>query len=349
MAFFDWNNDGKKDIFDSMMDYQSYNAMFGDEDEDNETDSLFDDGVFDDGFNNVNGGLFDDGNDGLFDDGFNNGSGGLFDDEDDGLFDDGFNNGNGGLFDDGNDELFGNDFDNEIGLKFDDDGYEDFFDGNENEYDKAEDVNSTDDDFFVFQEIAEKSNVEILSILFKRKRLIDNWFEICSVESGFREIYNNRDTVKDLWLYDFARIADFSSLNRDEKIKLVQTLLEIFKVDNKTDAEAHYYNMFNNAAYKAYMEHCFGIYVENGAVFWILLGAMSGNDGERTHMTMGSIKEHNKFIVQLDEYLKRVFPDSGFGRYTAKYVGSLTEYIYNNCDNISSAKQEYIVNPLYFD
>ena len=45
MAIFDWNGDGKKDIWDTAIEYEIYNQMFGDDDE-NDSDSLDEDDDF---------------------------------------------------------------------------------------------------------------------------------------------------------------------------------------------------------------------------------------------------------------------------------------------------------------
>ena len=51
MAFFDWNQNGKNDMFDSFMDYQVYKDTFGEEDEYDYEDDYEDEfeGDFDDG------------------------------------------------------------------------------------------------------------------------------------------------------------------------------------------------------------------------------------------------------------------------------------------------------------
>lgn len=44
MAFFDWNGDGKKDLFDTAIEYEIYKQVFENDDEKDETDDFgFDD------------------------------------------------------------------------------------------------------------------------------------------------------------------------------------------------------------------------------------------------------------------------------------------------------------------
>lgn len=49
MAIFDWNGDGKKDIWDTAIEYEVFNQIFGDEnDEEEEDDEVSIDDWFDD-------------------------------------------------------------------------------------------------------------------------------------------------------------------------------------------------------------------------------------------------------------------------------------------------------------
>ena len=42
MAFFDWDGDGKKDIWDTAMEYKIYKSIFEDDDEEENADDLDD-------------------------------------------------------------------------------------------------------------------------------------------------------------------------------------------------------------------------------------------------------------------------------------------------------------------
>ena len=42
MAIFDWNGDGKKDIWDTAIEYEIYKSIFEDDDEENASDTLDD-------------------------------------------------------------------------------------------------------------------------------------------------------------------------------------------------------------------------------------------------------------------------------------------------------------------
>lgn len=48
MAIFDWNGDGKKDIWDTAIEYEVFNQIFGDENDEEDDDEVSIDDWFDD-------------------------------------------------------------------------------------------------------------------------------------------------------------------------------------------------------------------------------------------------------------------------------------------------------------
>ena len=56
-----------------------------------------------------------------------------------------------------------------------------------------------------------------------------------------------------------------------------------------------------------------------------------------------------RFMVQLEEYLKRMFPERGFGGHMQKYITELIRYISDAVDdsNDAIANTEFIVNPVF--
>ena len=208
---------------------------------------------------------------------------------------------------------------------------------------------SVQEDYYGIAEMSGKGTEDILRLLVNRKKTMDYYFETCSIESGFRDVMDNRQMGKDFWLFELAKQLDFCILQRQQKIQLLQLLLDTFFVDNPMPAEEHYKNMGINDAYYQYMTHCFGKIGNDGAIFWRIFGTMGGNDGERMPMTVGYMKEHMKFMVQLEEYLKRMFPESGFGGYAQQYVADLMDYVVKVIDAESDAvsNTNYLVNPVF--
>lgn len=208
---------------------------------------------------------------------------------------------------------------------------------------------SVQEDYYGIAEMSGKGTEDILRLLVNRKKTMDYYFETCSIESGFRDVMDNRQMGKDFWLFELAKQLDFSILQRQQKIQLLQLLLDTFSVDNPMTAEEYYKNMGNSDPYYQYMMHCFGKVANDGAIFWRIFGTMSGNDGERMPMTVGYMKEYMKFMVQLEEYLKRMFPESGFGGHAQQYVSDLMDYVVKVIDLESDAvsNTNYLVNPIF--
>lgn len=208
---------------------------------------------------------------------------------------------------------------------------------------------SVQEDYYGIAEMSGKGTEDILRLLVNRKKTMDYYFETCSIESGFRDVMDNRQMGKDFWLFELAKQLDFSILQRQQKIQLLQLLLDTFSVDNPMTAEEHYKNMGNSDPYYQYMTHCFGKVANDGAIFWRIFGTMGGNDGERMPMTIGYMKEYMKFMVQLEEYLKRMFPESGFGGHAQQYVSDLMDYVVKVIDAESDAvsNTNYLVNPIF--
>ena len=204
-------------------------------------------------------------------------------------------------------------------------------------------------DYYGIAEMSGKGTEDILRLLVNRKKTMDYYFETCSIESGFHDMMDNRQMGKDFWLFEFAQQLDFSILQRLQKIQLLQLLLDTFSVENPMTAEEHYKNMESNDIYYQYMIHCFGKIANDGAVFWRIFAAMSGNDGERMPATIGYIKEYMKFMVQLEEYLKRMFPESGFGGHAQQYTLDFIDYVVKVIDAESDAvsNTNYLVNPVF--
>lgn len=206
---------------------------------------------------------------------------------------------------------------------------------------------ASQDDRYGLSEIAGKSAKEILGVLFARRSKMVSWFEICSEESGFREIMDHSQMGKDFWLYAFAKQVDSSALRQEQKTQLLQVLLDTFGIKNEMTAERHYREMTAQASYKRYLEKCFGISLDDSAAFWRLLGAMSGNDGERLPMTEGFVSEYVKFMMQMEIYLELMFRKGGFGGHMKNYVTQFVTYLADHAektDDLSDA--ERLINPV---
>lgn len=209
---------------------------------------------------------------------------------------------------------------------------------------------SSSEDIYGVSEIAGKSTEEIMRILISRKEKMNAYFRYCSVKSGFRAVFDNRQMEKDFWLYDFAKLLDFSKLQKKQKIKLLQLLLNTFKIENPMTAEAHYEYMVSDVRYYQYMNWCFGIESRDCALFWIILVAMSGNESERLPIIMEFTKEHTKFMVQLEEYLKCMFPGCDFGEHAQLYLQNLISYVsdaLNNSGFSAIRNRDKLVNPIF--
>lgn len=180
------------------------------------------------------------------------------------------------------------------------------------------------DDILGLYEIKNKSLEEILRLQIDRKKKMDNMFEFLSIESGFREVFDNRQMGQDIWLYGFGRLLDGSNLTEKQKIQVLQLLLDTFLKDYLISAQVHYEQIKTNTKYKAYMEKCFGLGI-NGVVFWILLGTMGGNNGERAEENIGYTKEYVKFMVQLEIYMSIVFEGREFGGKIQNYLLGMME------------------------
>ena len=169
------------------------------------------------------------------------------------------------------------------------------------------------------------------------------------MESGLRDFFDNRQMGKDIWLYSFYKLIETSSLEKDEKIKLLQLLMDIFDIDNKMSAERHYYEMENNIEYKAYMCHCFDGGNNGRAAFWILNAAMSA-DG-RVAMTVGYTEDYIKFMGQLEVYLSEMFKERGFGDKICLFLSELVSYISEKTtegDNSAAADVRMLLNPVLY-
>ncbi|MBQ8639959.1 MAG: hypothetical protein IJ468_12405 [Lachnospiraceae bacterium] len=154
---------------------------------------------------------------------------------------------------------------------------------------------------------------------------------------------------KDFWLYYLAKQLDFCVMNRTQKAKVLDLLLDAFHVENPMDAMSHFTYMNTNDSYYQYMNHCFGIADPDCAVFWILFSSMAGNDGERLSMTMGFIRSHMRFMMQLERYLQIMFPEWGFGQNMKNYMIRLNKYVLAalDGDRHAAANPDYLVNPIY--
>lgn len=202
---------------------------------------------------------------------------------------------------------------------------------------------------FGLTEIQGKTTKQILEIIINRKKLMDSYFETCSVESGYRrEVIDNTQMGKDFWVYYIAKILDYSSLSISQKVKVLQLMLDVLQVNNPMTAKQHYEGMQTNNEYRTYMDGCFGMDGKCGA-FYVLLVSMGpqASDGEK--LSFKFIKEHMKFLVQTEVYLQKMFKGCGLG-------GRMAEYAYNMLNNTANAGDEdsqracnpaNIINPYY--
>ena len=198
---------------------------------------------------------------------------------------------------------------------------------------------------FGLTEIHGKTTQQILQIIIKRKKLMNSFFETCSIKSGYRkEVVDNTQMGKDFWIYHIAKILDYSSLSTSQKIKVLQLMLDALEVNNPMTAKQHYEGMQTNSTYRAYMSGCFSMDKECG-MFYALLFSMGTQSSEGETLSVRFLKEHIKFLVQTEVYLQRMFKGCGLG-------GRMAEYGYNMIDiAINSenprAKEENIINPYY--
>ena len=107
-------------------------------------------------------------------------------------------------------------------------------------------------------------------------------------ESGFRDVMDNQQMGKDFGLFELAKQLDFSILQRQQKIQLLQLLLDTFSVDNPMPAEEHYKSMEINDAYYQYMTHCFGKIGNDGVIFWRIFGSIIIGIGRKSGNTVKS-------------------------------------------------------------
>lgn len=209
---------------------------------------------------------------------------------------------------------------------------------------------TSQEELYGLTEISGKTSQEILQILAKRKRYMNKLYERCSIESGYRELFDNRQMGKDRWLFDFAKILEVAFWEQSQKEKVLQLLLKTFNVNNPMSAKKHYENMNKNDAYYQYMEHCFGIRQNDSALFWIFMAAMSANIENEMFMFTEYLSEHIKFMVQLEAYLAKIFPDSGFGENMQKYTMNLLKYVMDAMKSGTASvisNIDYLTNPVF--
>ncbi len=174
-------------------------------------------------------------------------------------------------------------------------------------------------DAFGLEELEHKTSEEMLHHIIEKKCTLNQVFEMVSEESGFRTVFDNRQMGQDFWVYSFGVLLEKSNLDKNQKVSLMQLMMEIFLDGYPYTAQLHYSNLENNVLYRNYLEKCFGIGAD-GVRFWILLGAMSGNAGERSEETLTFTNEYMKFMSQLELYLSIVFTGRGFGHKIQEYL-----------------------------
>lgn len=189
------------------------------------------------------------------------------------------------------------------------------------------------------------------------KRLVDmqkrmyRTFEQFATESGYRaEVTESQQMHKDLWLYSFAKQLEYSNLSKDNKAKLLQTLLDTFGINNPMSAEEYYRVIVSNSRYMAYVSNCLETRPDKCGLFWVLLAEMSGNEGERTSDTIEFTKDYIVFMEDLEQYLQRMFNGAGFGGHIHTYMTMVIDSIssaVSDLENAILASTENFENPLY--
>lgn len=197
-------------------------------------------------------------------------------------------------------------------------------------------------------ELVDKSDEDILRILINRKDELDNCYEELILNSTLNDIFPRRQMIKDFWLDSFVKMADMSFLSQEEKIELVQFLMELFDVDNCISAREYYNNMDVNEDFAIYIQHCFGTKGEKCVLFWHLLSCIDYNDDNISSVIF--TKEYIKFMMQLEVYLDKKRPKSGFGGEMKAYIMRLLKVTSNEINvAVSIGNPDYIFNPLVED
>ena len=104
-----------------------------------------------------------------------------------------------------------------------------------------------------------------------------------------------------------------------------------------------------NTEYEEYIEGCFEGEERNPGFFWILLGSMSGNDGEYTKDTIQFTKDYCEFINALAEYMIYRFSGSNFRGLCERLINDMLD---KSCafsgvdDPYENYQMPNIINPL---
>lgn len=207
----------------------------------------------------------------------------------------------------------------------------------------------TFESFVGISELMDKGISEIRNIIYNKKQSMDSTFDYCSVESGLRDIFDNRQMCKDLWLYSFAKQLEFVKISQDKKVEILQRLLDEFAVNNDVTAKMHYENLKTNNAYRNYISRCFDIDKPLSASFWYLLACTGGEDLSRAGDTIGFTKEYMKIMYEIEYYLNKLYPDDGFGNNITSYIRSWLNYVPNRMEDSTIPELRDMFNPIIHD
>ncbi len=195
---------------------------------------------------------------------------------------------------------------------------------------------------------------QILHTLQFLQQLIDLRMADLISASGFEaQVMSLRQMRFDLWLYYFDKQISFGSLSEKQQVDLLRYLLYNLTAADSTPASLHHSSMTSFPAYRAYMEHCFGIQPEGHAAFWLILGTMPSNEHGRKAIIAGVINPFVVFMLLLEQYLTLFLPDGGFGGKANKYTCALLNCVSQHAGGVEGQKvfdhAELLKNPLIPD
>lgn len=180
-------------------------------------------------------------------------------------------------------------------------------------------------DMFINQ--TQKKSAELASKeLDHENRIINanNLYQKITTECGYREqLGDNTQMLNDLWLHALGEFVKDDGLRGcDDREQLLDEMVDKFLQESAVNGNEHLLNLDINTEYEEYIEGCFEGEGRNPGFFWILLGSMSGNDGEYTKDTIQFTKDYCEFINALAEYM--------IYRFSGSYFKGLCERLIND-------------------
>lgn len=193
---------------------------------------------------------------------------------------------------------------------------------------------------------------ELLINLIKQQKELFNDYEDIMLKSEFRDKFSlDKQMHLDFWLYTLAMIIDYSNLNLDEKTQLLQTLLDVFSINNPMTAEEYYSNMSFNSTFKKYLQNCFLFDSKRCGLFWVIFIMISFPDDDYEYKrTINYIKRYTRLVSDLETYLSLVFIHRGFGIKSRNDIVALIEACVEVTNYTWTSMEGYndnIYNPSY--